>query len=82
MLKYASNIWIITDVLAILLLVIGVGLRSNSITFEVSRVCFGIDLVVFFFRSLNIFSAHRRLGPTIVMIGRIVRFIANLFFDM
>ena len=46
---------------------------------EVARIIFALDLMLFYLRTLDIFYLHRKLGPQLVMITEMVRYVCNVF---
>lgn len=72
--SYITDPWNIVDVATIVIFVIGIMLRflPYQETLEAARCVMALNLVIFFFRILHIFSVHKQLGPKLVMIGRMV----------
>ena len=62
------------DMLSVLLYGIAVILRylPSSDCFCAARILLAIDLSIWYLRTLDIFSAVKQLGPTLVMIGQMV----------
>ncbi|CAM4810086.1 unnamed protein product [Rotaria magnacalcarata] len=71
---YFSAFWNKLDILAIFLFYLGFALRflPSAECFCVARIVFSVDLTLWFIRSLDIFAAIKRLGPKLVMIGKMV----------
>ncbi|CAF1491749.1 unnamed protein product [Adineta steineri] len=71
---YFSIIWNKLDVLAISLFFIAFVLRLLPINqcFCGARVLLALDLSIWYIRTLDMFSAIKRLGPKLVMIGEMV----------
>lgn len=72
--SYITDPWNIVDVATIFIFVMGIVLRFLRFdsTLEAARCVMALNLVIFFFRILHIFSVHKQLGPKLVMIGRMV----------
>ncbi|XP_050404614.1 transient receptor potential cation channel subfamily M member-like 2 isoform X2 [Patella vulgata] len=64
--------WNVLDFIAIIAFTIGMILRANEDSFELSRVVMCFVLLVYFIRVLYIFLGSVQLGPQLVMIGRMV----------
>ncbi|CAF4296461.1 unnamed protein product, partial [Adineta steineri] len=71
---YFSVVWNKLDVLAISLFFIAFVLRLLPINqcFCGARVLLALDLTLWYIRTLDMFSAVKRLGPKLVMIGEMV----------
>jgi len=72
--SYFAIFWNKLDALALLLFLASFVLRwlPFSYCFCAARVCLAIDLSIWYIRTLDIFSAIKRLGPKLVMIGEMV----------
>ncbi|CAF1236916.1 unnamed protein product [Rotaria sordida] len=72
--KYFSIFWNKLDALAIILFILGCILRFLPINqcFCYARIVLAIDLCLWYIRTLDIFSAIKRLGPKLVMIGEMI----------
>ncbi|XP_061167153.1 transient receptor potential cation channel subfamily M member-like 2 [Saccostrea echinata] len=72
--SYITDPWNIVDVVTIIMFIVGIILRflPYSSTLEAARCVMALNLVIFFFRILHIFSVHKQLGPKLVMIGRML----------
>lgn len=84
LLSYITDIWNILDFLALLTFTLGFILKwIDSSTcpdcFEASRVVLAVNLMLFYFRLLHIFSIHKNLGPKLVMIGRMMLDLSYFF---
>jgi len=79
---YFKNFWNKLDVLAITLFFVGFLLRflPSSECYCAARIVLSVDLTIWFMRSLDIFSAVKRLGPKLVMIGEMVNNLIELHF--
>ncbi|XP_052253945.1 transient receptor potential cation channel subfamily M member-like 2 isoform X3 [Dreissena polymorpha] len=73
--SYITDTWNIVDIITIGLFIIGIILRflPYKNTFEAARVFLALNFISFFLRLLHIFSVHKRLGPKLVMIGKMVQ---------
>ena len=72
---YFAILWKKLDALAITLFYIATIVRFLPMeqSFCTARAILAIDLAVWFIRMLDVFSAVKRLGPKLVMIGEMVR---------
>ncbi len=83
---YFSVFWNQLDAFAILLFFVAFILRLLPLKhcFCGARIILAIDLSIWYMRTLDIFSAIKRLGPKLVMIvemvNRIVLFLIDFFF--
>ncbi|XP_055957226.1 transient receptor potential cation channel subfamily M member 2 isoform X2 [Patella vulgata] len=64
--------WNVLDFIAIIAFTSGMILRAYEDSFELSRVVMCFVLLVYFIRVLYIFLGSVKLGPQLVMIGRLV----------
>jgi len=73
-LGYLSIFWNKLDLLAVVLFFVGLILRyyPSSDCFCGARIILAIDLSIWYIRTLDMFSAIKRLGPKLVMIGEMV----------
>jgi transient receptor potential cation channel subfamily M protein 2 len=71
---YFAIFWNKLDTIAIILFFIACILRFLPINrcFCGARVILAVDLFIWYIRTLDIFSAVKRLGPKLVMIGEMV----------
>jgi hypothetical protein len=60
---------------------VGFALRflPSSECYCAARIVLSVDLTIWFMRSLDIFAAVKRLGPKLVMIGKMVNKLYCLF---
>lgn len=83
--NYFTDIWNIVDIINILLFLIGITTRYFE-QLDNARVVLCVNLILFYFRVLHIFSVHKELGPKLVMIKKMVQdliyFVAILFVFM
>ncbi|CAF1494168.1 unnamed protein product, partial [Adineta steineri] len=72
--SYFTILWNKLDTFAIILFFITCILRFLPISgcFNIARTILAIDLSIWYIRTLDIFSAVKRLGPKLVMIGEMV----------
>ncbi|UJR11714.1 hypothetical protein I4U23_015895 [Adineta vaga] len=68
--EYLSNIWNLIDDAAIVLYLIAFITRFilHEIFFMISKIFLCLDLILWFVRTLHLFSAFERLGPKLLMI--------------
>ncbi len=71
---YFSVFWNQLDVSAIFLFFVAFILRwfPYSPCFSAARILLAIDLSIWYIRTLDVFSAIKRLGPKLVMISEMV----------
>ncbi len=71
---YFAVFWNKLDALALVLFFLAFILRFLPLNhcFCAARILLAIDLSIWFIRTLDIFSAIKRLGPKLVMIGEMV----------
>lgn len=60
------------DVFAFSMFFLALALRLNVSTVEYGHLVYAIDSSIWVLRLLNVFYAHRILGPYVVMIGKMV----------
>ena len=65
------SIWNIWDVIGICLYFAGFSIRMGGLLME-GRIVYAIDLMLFILRILEMFYVSKKLGPYVVMIGRMV----------
>ncbi|KFO59821.1 Transient receptor potential cation channel subfamily M member 6, partial [Corvus brachyrhynchos] len=70
--------WNFTDSVAILLFMIGFGLRwSNPPVQTAGRLLYCLDIIFWYTRLLDLFAVNQHAGPYLTMIGKMVR---NMFY--
>ena len=77
---YFKDPWNIFDQVMYILLLVAVILRltlTNDDDFVAARYVYAVDLIMFYLRTLQFYYCHRRLGPTVVVIWRMVRVIIH-----
>jgi len=77
--SYISDLWNVLDIITLMTYLSGLILRIIPITvcgtcFYASRIVFAFNHMMFFFRILHMFAVWEKLGPKLVMIGRMVSF--------
>ena len=68
---WASNRWNWLDLSAIMIFYISLSLRYTRYE-EQSHILYAIDVAMFILRLLNMVFIHHKMGPYVVMIGRMV----------
>ncbi|CAJ1079221.1 transient receptor potential cation channel subfamily M member 2 isoform X1 [Xyrichtys novacula] len=76
---YINDVWNILDVLSIILFIIGVVFRLNTLLFYAGKILLCVDFVVFCLRLMAIFTISRTLGPKIIIVKRMMM---DMFFFM
>ncbi|RDD41213.1 Transient receptor potential cation channel subfamily M member 3 [Trichoplax sp. H2] len=71
--SYFSSIGNIGDTISSLLFATGVVMRFFKATRDVGHIVYCLSFLVFCFRTLNIFSVSRHLGPFLVMINKMIK---------
>ncbi|XP_038078447.1 transient receptor potential cation channel subfamily M member 2-like [Patiria miniata] len=75
--------WNLLDLVALVMFSVGMALRYTHGTLVGARIVLALDLIVFYLRILQFFSANKFLGPKLIMIVKmmvdIVTFICILF---
>ena len=72
---YISDPWNKCDQVMYILLIVAVILRftlTNESDFVYARYVYAVDLVIFYLRILQLYYCHKRLGPKVILIGRMV----------
>lgn len=74
---YLKDWWNVLDASTLVLFYVGFCLKwlKSSLCpscFEASHVVLSVNLTLFYFRILHIFSIHKNLGPKLVMIGKMM----------
>ena len=72
---YFSDTWNLVDSFSLLAFVVAAVLRFFDSTYEAARIILSLNIIVFIVRSLQIVSVNRQLGPKLVMIRKMVRFL-------
>ena len=60
------------DIVAVSMFFVALVLRLNSSTVEYGQLLYAVNSWIWIMRLLNIFYAHRILGPYVLMIGKMV----------
>ena len=58
---------------------LGFGLRMRGLLID-GRIAYAIDLMLFIVRILEMFYVDKKLGPYVVMIGRMVSYAARVIY--
>ena len=79
---YATDPWNILDMVSFLSYAAGLILRFIPISvcstcFYASRIIFALNYMAFFFHIFIVFAVHPALGPKLVIIARMVRYIIH-----
>ena len=69
---YFSEVWNISDTIAIVLFGIGVTMRLFPDLMGQGRVFYCVDIIFWYIRILDLFSVNKYLGPYVMMIGIMV----------
>ena len=71
---YIKDLWNITDQAMYIVLLLAVILRFalNDNDFVWARYVYAINLIMFYMRILQLYYINQRLGPKVVVIGRMV----------
>ena len=73
--RYFGEYWNIVDLAMYLLLAIAIVLRfalTDDKEFVAVRYVYVLDIILFYQRILQLYSIHKRLGPKVVVIFRMV----------
>lgn len=82
-LKQKINVWLedywnITDLVAISVFLLGLLLRlQNEPYMGYGRVIYCVDIIFWYIRVLDIFGVNKYLGPYVMMIGKMVRYVVR-----
>uniref|UniRef100_UPI0037E9964E transient receptor potential cation channel subfamily M member 2 n=1 Tax=Semicossyphus pulcher TaxID=241346 RepID=UPI0037E9964E len=76
---YINELWNILDVLSILLFIVGLVFRLNTVLFYAGKILLCMDFVVFCLRLMAIFTISKTLGPKIIIVKRMMM---DMFFFM
>ncbi|KAK3610936.1 hypothetical protein CHS0354_032657 [Potamilus streckersoni] len=79
--NYVRDGWNILDIVTLVLFLSGMILRifDHPQVSEAAHIVLGVNLITFYLRLLHIFSAHRELGPKLIMILHMVYNLAYFF---
>lgn len=71
---FVSDFWNLIDDIALLLFIVGVGLRfiPDYNCYLAARIILCIDIIFWFFKSLYAYTFLRNLGPKLFMIKQMV----------
>jgi len=73
--NYVRNPWNMIDQAMYFILLVAVILRftlTSEKDFVAARYMYAVDLILFYLRVLQLYYVHKRLGPKVVMIRRMV----------
>ena len=78
--SYASDLWNFLDIITLVAYIVGllhrvVPTAVCGTCFYAARIIFAFSHMLFFFRILHMFAVHPELGPKLVMIGKMVRWL-------
>lgn len=73
---WSSGYWNLCDATAILLFFVAFALRLAGFegALTAGHVCYAVDIIFWILRILEMFGAHKHLGPYVVMIGKMVSY--------
>ncbi|KAJ8364315.1 hypothetical protein SKAU_G00131460 [Synaphobranchus kaupii] len=71
--QYIQDVWNKCDLTAILLFIIGLCCRMFQWSFEIGRAVLCLDYMVFTLRLIHIFAIHKRMGPKIIIVGKMMK---------
>ncbi|XP_036388183.1 transient receptor potential cation channel subfamily M member 4-like [Megalops cyprinoides] len=70
---YIQDMWNKCDITAITLFIIGLCCRMFEWSYEIGRAILCLDFMVFTLRLIHIFAIHKRLGPKIIIVGKMMK---------
>ncbi|XP_016520150.1 transient receptor potential cation channel subfamily M member 4-like isoform X1 [Poecilia formosa] len=70
---YIQDVWNKFDILAITLFLLGLICRMFEWSYEYGRELLCVDFMVFTLRLIHIFAIHKRLGPKIIIVGKMMK---------
>ena len=72
--NYICDIWNVIDMITIILFIVGLTVKICGCLncLDISRIILTVNLITFYLRILHIFSLHKKLGPKLVMIAKMV----------
>lgn len=73
--RWLSDIWNVVDACAIILFFVAFCFRSCKEYHMTVRAMYAVDIMLWIYRLMDTFKISRHLGPTVVMIKQMVRFI-------
>ncbi|PZC87367.1 hypothetical protein B5X24_HaOG201603 [Helicoverpa armigera] len=70
---WAWNLWNTYDAGFIIFFLVGLTLRLRSVSMDVGRVIYCVDIIYWYLRILNILGVNKYLGPLVTMMGKMVK---------
>ncbi|XP_061086714.1 transient receptor potential cation channel subfamily M member 4-like [Conger conger] len=70
---YIQDVWNKCDLTAILLFIVGLCCRMFQLSYEIGRAVLCVDYMVFTLRLIHIFAIHKRMGPKIIIVGKMMK---------
>ncbi|KAH9633176.1 hypothetical protein HF086_017731 [Spodoptera exigua] len=70
---WAWNLWNTYDAGFIIFFLVGLTLRFRSVSMDVGRVIYCVDIIYWYLRILNILGVNKYLGPLVTMMGKMVK---------
>ncbi|XP_064178104.1 transient receptor potential cation channel subfamily M member 4-like isoform X2 [Anguilla rostrata] len=70
---YIQDLWNKCDLTAIVLFIVGMCCRMFQWSYEIGRAVLCLDYMVFTLRLIHIFAIHKRMGPKIIILGKMIK---------
>ncbi|XP_050551119.1 transient receptor potential cation channel trpm isoform X12 [Spodoptera frugiperda] len=70
---WAWNLWNTYDAGFIIFFLVGLTLRFRTVSMDVGRVIYCVDIIYWYLRILNILGVNKYLGPLVTMMGKMVK---------
>ncbi|CAH2089285.1 unnamed protein product [Euphydryas editha] len=70
---WAWNMWNTYDAGFIIFFLVGLTLRLRTVSMDVGRVIYCVDIIYWYLRILNILGVNKYLGPLVTMMGKMVK---------
>ncbi|KAJ8245852.1 hypothetical protein GJAV_G00261000 [Gymnothorax javanicus] len=71
--QYIQDIWNKCDLTAIVLFITGLCCRMFKPSYQIGRAVLCLDYMVFTLRLIHIFAIHKRMGPKIIIVGKMMK---------
>ncbi|KAG9349975.1 hypothetical protein JZ751_026328, partial [Albula glossodonta] len=71
--QYILDVWNKFDLTAICLFLIGLCCRMFQLSYDFGRAVLCLDYMVFALRLIHIFAIHKRMGPKIIIVGKMMK---------
>ncbi|KAJ8399960.1 hypothetical protein AAFF_G00406900 [Aldrovandia affinis] len=71
--QYIQDVWNKCDLTAIVLFIIGLCCRMFQSSYEIGRAMLCLDYMVFTLRLIHIFAIHKRMGPKMIIVGKMMK---------